>query len=58
MDTVLVDGHVLMEGRQVRSVSEPRVLAAAEREGERMVEVSGVAPLMGLPDRFWGHSRY
>jgi cytosine/adenosine deaminase-related metal-dependent hydrolase len=58
VDTVLVDGRVLMEGRQVRSVSEARVLAAAEREGERMVERSGVAPLMGLPDRFWGHSRY
>jgi len=58
VDTVLVDGRVLMEGRRVRSVNEARVLAAAEREGERMVERSGVAPFMGLPDRFWGHSRY
>jgi 5-methylthioadenosine/S-adenosylhomocysteine deaminase len=58
VETVIVNGRILMEGRQVRTVDERRVLADAQREGERMLERSGVQPLMGLPARFWGHSRY
>jgi cytosine/adenosine deaminase-related metal-dependent hydrolase len=58
VDTALVDGKILMEGRKVKSVNEKKVLREAQREGECMVERSGVTPLMGLPDGFWGHSRY
>jgi 5-methylthioadenosine/S-adenosylhomocysteine deaminase len=58
VDTVLVDGRILMEKRRVLSVDEATVLREAQAEGERMVERAGVTPLMGLPDRFWGHARY
>ena len=58
VDTVMVDGKILMEGRKVKSVNEKKVLQDAQRAGERMVERSGVAPFMGMPDRFWGNSRY
>ncbi len=58
VDTVLVDGRILMEGRKVKSVNEKKVLRDAQKEGELMVERSGVAPLMGMPEKFWGHARY
>ncbi len=58
VDTVLVDGKILMEGRRVKSVNEKRVLREAQQEGERMVERSGADPLMGIPDGFWKKSRY
>ena len=58
VDTVLVNGRILMEGRKVKSVNEKKILREAQREGKLMVERSGVAPFMGIPDRFWNHSRY
>ncbi len=58
VDTVLVDGKILLEGRKAKTVNESKLLRDAQREGEQMVDRSGVAPFMGLPDRFWGHSRF
>ena len=58
VDTVLVDGKILMEGRKVKSVNEKKVLRDAEREGAKIVERCDLKPFLGIPDRFWGHSRY
>ena len=58
VDTVMVDGKVLMEGRVVKSVSESEVLELAQRATERMLDRAGVRDLLELPDGFWGRSRY
>ena len=58
VDTVMVDGKILMEGRKVKSVNECKVIGEAQKEGDLMVDRSGVAPFMGIPDKFWGHSQY
>ncbi len=58
VDTVIVDGNILMEGRHVLSVDEDAVLTFAQREAEKVVEVAGVQPFMQMPERFWGHARY
>lgn len=54
---VVVNGRLLMKDRHVLSIDEQRVLDLAQREAERAVERSGIAPLMELPERFWSHSR-
>ena len=58
VDTVMVEGEILMENRQVKHVDEEKILRDAEREAELMVKRSGVKPFMGLPEKFWGHARY
>ncbi|MEM2703538.1 MAG: amidohydrolase family protein [Candidatus Bathyarchaeia archaeon] len=58
VDTVIVDGNILMEHRVVKTVDEEKILEKAQEEGERMIEYSGVKPLMGIHEKFWGHSRY
>ena len=58
VDTVIVDGKVLMEGRVVMEVSETEVLELAQRATERMLDRAGVRDLLELPDGFWGKSRY
>jgi 5-methylthioadenosine/S-adenosylhomocysteine deaminase len=58
VDTVLVSGKVLMEGRKVLTVNEADVLACAQEETERMLERTGLGHLTGFPPQFWGHSRY
>ncbi|MDP6705762.1 MAG: amidohydrolase family protein [Alphaproteobacteria bacterium] len=57
VDTVIVDGKVLMRGRQVISVDEAEVLAAAERECALMLERTGLGYLTEEPAELWGQSR-
>ncbi len=57
VDTVIVDGRILMQGRQVLSVNEDRVLQAAQRECELMLERTGLRHLLDMPDDFFGHTR-
>jgi cytosine/adenosine deaminase-related metal-dependent hydrolase len=58
VDTVLVDGKVLMEGRKVLTVNEADVLESAQQEAERMLDRAGLRHLTEFPPKFWGHSRY
>jgi cytosine/adenosine deaminase-related metal-dependent hydrolase len=58
VDTVIVQGKVLMEDNVVKTVDEEAVLNLAQEEAENAVERGGVEPLMGLPEGFWGQSRY
>jgi len=58
VDTVLVDGQVLMEGRRVLTVDEAEVLEGAQAETERMLDRLGLRGLLEFPPKFWGHSRY
>ena len=58
VDTVIVDGKVLMEGRVVKHLDEREALDLAQRATERMLDRAGVRDLLELPDGFWGMSRY
>ena len=58
VDTVLVQGKILMENYDVKTVNEREVIDFAEKEAQKAVELSGIEPLMQLPEHFWGHSRY
>ena len=58
VDTVIVDGKVLMENRVVKTLNEGEVLEMAQRETEAMLDRTQLRGLLETPDRFWGHSRY
>jgi 5-methylthioadenosine/S-adenosylhomocysteine deaminase len=58
VDTVIVDGKILMEHRKVKTVDETKVMEKAQEEAEKMVETAGAEPFMQIHEHFWGHSRY
>ncbi len=58
VDTVIVKGKILMEDNIVHTVDEAQMISFAQQEAEQTIERAGVAPLMELPQGFWGHSRY
>lgn len=58
VDTVLVDGQVLMEGRRVQTVDETAVLAGAEREAFALLDRAGARAALDLPAHFWTGLRY
>jgi len=58
VDTVIVDGEVLMEGREVKTVDEAAILEMAQEEIEAAVGRSGMKALFDTTDRYWEHSRY
>ena len=58
VDTVLVDGEILMEHREVKTVDEFAILERAQEEIEAAVGRSGMKNLYETTDRYWGHSRY
>jgi 5-methylthioadenosine/S-adenosylhomocysteine deaminase len=58
VDTVIVDGRVLMAGRTVTTVDEAEVLDDARRETELMIERSGLQTMLETPDGFWGRARF
>lgn len=58
VDTVIVDGRILMRGREVLSVDEVSVLESAQREADLALRRSGITGLTDPRPRLWGHSRY
>jgi cytosine/adenosine deaminase-related metal-dependent hydrolase len=58
VDTVMVDGKILMKHRKVTTVNEVEVMERAQVEADKMVEKAGVQPFMQIHENFWGHSRY
>ncbi len=58
VDTVIVDGRILMRGREVLSVDERAVLEAAQKEAELALRRSGLEGLTDPRPRLWGHSHY
>jgi 5-methylthioadenosine/S-adenosylhomocysteine deaminase len=58
VETVIVDGVVLMEGRRVLSVDETAIVDFAEAEAQQAFQRAGLQPLMAIPPDFWGRSRY
>lgn len=57
VETVLVDGRILMEGRRVLSVDEEDVLSEGEAEAKRLIERAGLERHTALPKTFWGHAQ-
>ncbi|QPC85478.1 amidohydrolase family protein [Mesorhizobium sp. NBSH29] len=58
VQTVLIDGEVVLEDGVPLRVAQRDVLDAADREARLMIERTGTAHLLGIPDGFFGHSRY
>jgi cytosine/adenosine deaminase-related metal-dependent hydrolase len=58
VDTVFVNGKMLMENRQVKTVVENEVLDRAQNAAQTSIERTGLHPLLDIPERFWGHSRF
>lgn len=56
VDTVIVAGRVLMEGRKVQTVNEDDILDAAQRETTLMLERTGLASMLASPAKLWGHT--
>jgi 5-methylthioadenosine/S-adenosylhomocysteine deaminase len=59
VDTVLVDGKVLIEGRVVRCVDETDLLRRAQELSDRTILDAGLGDEhTGRPEGFWGRARY
>ena len=57
VDTVIVNGQILMEGRRVLTVNEVNVLELAAKEIEAALDRANLHHLMERPGRFWGVSK-
>lgn len=53
VDTVVVDGEVVMEGRKLSRVDEAAIVAAAKREAQAMLDRTGLRALTVTPESFW-----
>jgi hypothetical protein len=58
VDTVIVDGKVLMEKRMVKTVNENEILEMGLQEADVMLDRTHLRDLLKIPDTFWGHTRY
>jgi cytosine/adenosine deaminase-related metal-dependent hydrolase len=57
VQTVIVNGEVLMRDRQVRTVDESEVLEMAQREIQAALDRTGLHHLVATPEGFWGQTR-
>lgn len=57
VDTVIVDGNLVMENRVVLTVDEMRVLDEANEEAIETIKRAGMEPFMEPSSYFWGHAR-
>lgn len=57
VDTTIVDGKILMRGRQVLTCDEEEVIASAERESFETIHRAGYEKYLEPCDTFWGNSR-
>ncbi len=57
VDTTIVAGKILMQGRDLVGIDETAVLEEADRQAALMVERAGLGDLERLPVRFWGVAR-
>ncbi|NNM06231.1 MAG: amidohydrolase family protein, partial [Gemmatimonadetes bacterium] len=54
VQTVLVNGEILMQDREVLTVNQDEVLDLAQREIRAALERTGLQHLVETPDGFWG----
>lgn len=53
VDTVIVDGKIVMECRRLTTVDESAILGRARREAAQMLERTGLSRLLETPASFW-----
>jgi cytosine/adenosine deaminase-related metal-dependent hydrolase len=58
VDSVIIDGKLLMENRKVLHVNEYEILKIAQEESEKAIIRGDLEKYMRIPENFWGHSRY
>lgn len=58
VDTVIVDGKLVMQGRAPLTVKEPDVLDAAQRATETMLDRTGLRHLLEPPETVFGATHY
>ena len=58
VDTVIVNGRVLMRERNVAHLDEAAILEAAEREARLALQRLGFEEATRLPERLWGVTHY
>lgn len=58
VETVIVNGWVLMEERRLLTVDEGRVLRLAQHEAEALLERGAATEALALPLGFWTATRY
>jgi cytosine/adenosine deaminase-related metal-dependent hydrolase len=54
VDTVIVNGEILMEKRDVKTVNETEVMELAQKEATDAFRRTDLLDLLEIPDRFWG----
>jgi cytosine/adenosine deaminase-related metal-dependent hydrolase len=57
VDTVVVDGRLVLENRKAVLVDEDAILDRAQAECELLIERLGLRDLLKTPDTFWSHVR-
>jgi cytosine/adenosine deaminase-related metal-dependent hydrolase len=57
VDTVMVNGKILMQGRRFPHIDQDFVLDDAQAETERMLDASGMRALLDEPASMWGRAR-
>jgi cytosine/adenosine deaminase-related metal-dependent hydrolase len=57
VDTVIVDGEILMENRSVKTVDEAETLNMAQTEIETALDRTNFRHLLQPPERYWGRSK-
>ena len=58
VDTVVVNGKILMRNRQVPGIDESEILDLAQRATDKALERTGLQHMLEIPDGFWGQSKY
>ncbi len=58
VETVIVEGEILMENSIVKKVNENSILESAQEEAENAVVRGQLEKYMKIPKNFWGKSRY
>jgi cytosine/adenosine deaminase-related metal-dependent hydrolase len=58
VDTVIVDGEILMQGREVKTVNEQAVLDAAQEQIEAALGRINLEGLFDTTENYWGKSHY
>jgi cytosine/adenosine deaminase-related metal-dependent hydrolase len=58
VDTVIVDGKILMQGREVKTVNEQDVLENAQEQLEAALRRVSLEDLFDTTENYWGKSHY
>jgi cytosine/adenosine deaminase-related metal-dependent hydrolase len=58
VDTVLVDGRIVMENRKMTRVDEEQLLENAQTEAEKFIEMADLKAEMEVPANFWRSTKY